>query len=65
MKYVISLTRNVRVPLDVNTKASSYPVVSYRGFRKFKSREQARAFKRTYQGSPVSIINVEKQQVVR
>lgn len=64
-KFAISLSKNVRIPFDVNTDNGNYAVLSYKPFRKFATRDQARAFKREYAGSPVVIINTATQQVVR
>lgn len=64
-KYSISLAKNVRIPHEASTKNGSYPVLSYKGFRKFDTRDQARAFKRSYTGSPVVIVNTATQNIVR
>ena len=64
-KYAISLARNVRIPHEVSTDNGNYAVLSYKPFRKFATRDQARAFKREYTGSPVVIVNTATQQVVR
>ena len=64
-KYVISLTKNVRIPVDAKTDNGNYPVLTFKGFRSFRTREDARAFKRFYSGNPVSIINTATLQVVR
>lgn len=63
-KYAISKTSNVRVPVDANTTPGNYPVISFTAFRKFKTREAARAFKRG-DSRQLSIINLETMQVVR
>ena len=64
-KFAVSLAKNVRIPYDVSTDNGNYPVLTYKPFRKFATRDQARAFKREYTGSPVVIINTATQQVVR
>ena len=64
-KYIISLAKNVRIPHEVSTDNGNYAVLSYKPFRKFATRSQARAFKREYTGSPVVIVNTITQQVVR
>ena len=64
-KFIISLAKNVRIPLDARTDNGNYAVLSYKPFRKFATRDQARAFKREYTGSPVVIVNTATQQVVR
>lgn len=64
-KFAISLAKNVRIPYEANTDKGNYPVLTYKPFRKFATRDQARAFKREYTGSPVVIINTATQQVVR
>jgi hypothetical protein len=65
MKYAISLRKNIKLPAGTSTDNGNYPVHSFKPFRKFRTREQARAFKRTYSGNPVSIVNLTTQQVVR
>lgn len=64
-KYSISLAKNVRIPHEASTKNGSYPVLTYKAFRKFATRAEARTFKRSYTGSPVVIVNTATQQVVR
>ena len=64
-KYAISKRSNIRIPEDANTKASTYPVISYKSFRKFATREEARWFKRFLATTPVSIIDTQRQVVVR
>lgn len=64
MNYAISQTKNVLVPVDANTSNGNYPVLSFKPFRKFHTREQARAFKRADHRS-LSIINLKTMQVVR
>ena len=64
-KFAISLAKNVRIPHEASTDNGNYPVLSYKGFRKFATRDQARAFKRSYTGSPVVIVNTATQQIVR
>lgn len=64
-KYAISLRKNTLVAADANTSKGNYDVVAYRTFRKFKTREAARQFKKSYKGNPVVIINTQTQQVVR
>lgn len=60
----ISLKKNVRVPFDANTTASTYKALAFKVFRKFSTRDEAREFKRSYR-SPVSIINLQGSTVVR
>ena len=60
----ISLKKNVRVPFDVDTKASTYKALAYKTFRKFATRDEAREFKRSY-GKPVAIVNLATSTVVR
>lgn len=64
MNYAISQTKNVRIPNDANTTKGNYPVLSFKAFRKFRTREQARAFKRA-DHRQLSIINLKTQEVVR
>ena len=64
-KYSICLAKNVRIPYEASTKNGSYPVLTYKAFRKFATRDQARAFKRSYTGSPVVIVNTATQNIVR
>jgi len=64
-KYVISLNKNILIPADANTSKGNYDVLKYKAFRKFKTREEARQFKRNYKGNPIVIINTHTQQVVR
>lgn len=64
-KYAISLRKNVLVADGANTRKGNYPVVSYRAFRKFKTRDAARQFKKNYKGNPVVIVNTQTQQAVR
>lgn len=63
-KYAISQTKNVVIPVDANTTNGNYPVLSFKAFRKFRTREQARAFKRGDKRR-LSIINLETMEVVR
>lgn len=63
-KYAVSQTKNVRVPVDANTSKGNYPCVAFTAFRKFKSREAAREFKRNDKRR-LSIINLETMEVVR
>lgn len=65
MNYSISLRKNVRVAKDASTKNGNYDVVDYKSFRKFPTRDAARAFKRAYKGNPVVIINTATSQAVR
>lgn len=64
MNYAISQTKNVRIPNDANTTKGNYPVLSFKAFRKFRTREQARAFKRD-DHRVLSIINLKTMEVVR
>ena len=64
-KFIISLAKNVRIPHETKTDNGNYAVLSYKPFRKFATRDQARAFKRSYTGSPVVIVNTATQQIVR
>lgn len=64
-KYAISLRKNVRIATDAQTSNGNYDVVAYKAFRKFPTRDKARAFKRTYIGQPVVIINTATGQAVR
>ena len=64
MNYAISQTKNVVVPVDANTSKGNYPVLHFVSFRKFRTREQARAFKRADKRQ-LSIINLKTQEVVR
>lgn len=64
-KFAISLRKNVRVADYANTSKGNYDAISYKAFRKFPTRDKARAFKRSYLGSPVVIINLATNQVVR
>lgn len=64
-KYAISLRKNVLVADGANTRNGNYPVESYKIFRKFKTREAARQFKKSYKGNPIVIINTQTQQIVR
>lgn len=64
-KYAISLRKNVLVADGANTRKGNYPVEWYKGFRKFKTRREAREFKKNYKGNPVVIVNIQTQQVVR
>ena len=63
-KYAISQRKNVIVPEDANTTKGNYPVLSFKAFRKFDTREQAREFKRKDKRQ-LSIINLETMEVVR
>ena len=66
MRYAISNVAKVIVPNDVNTKNSIYPVIAYRGFKKFATREKAREYKRTRRYSQqYAIIDTVRQVVVR
>lgn len=64
MNYAISQTKNVLIPNDANTTKGNYPVLSFKPFRKFRTREQARAFKRADHRA-LSIINLKTMEVVR
>ena len=64
MNYAISQTKNVTIPAEANTTKGNYPVISFKAFRKFHTREQARAFKRADKRQ-LSIINLKTQEVVR
>lgn len=64
-KFAISLRKNVLVAKNASTKNGNYDVVAYKGFRKFPTRDAARAFKRAYKGNPVVIINTATSQAVR
>lgn len=65
MNYSISLRKNVLVAKNASTKNGNYDVVAYKSFRKFPTRAAARAFKRSYTGNPVVIINTATSQAVR
>lgn len=65
MKFAISLRKNVTVASDVSTTPGNYDVVEYKAFRKFPTRNAARAFKKSYTGNPVVIINTATSQAVR
>lgn len=62
-KFVISLRKNVRVAEYANTSKGNYDVVSYKPFRSFKTRAEARAYKAIHAGTV--IVNTTTQQVVR
>ena len=64
-KYAISLRKNTLVASYAKTSKGNYDVVAYKAFRKFPTRDKARAFKRTYTGQPVVIINTATGQAVR
>lgn len=64
-KYAISLRKNVSLAIDANTSNGNYDVVEYKTFRKFPTRDAARAFKKSYTGNPVVIINTATSQAVR
>lgn len=64
-KYAVSLRKNVAVAKYANTSKGNYDVVKYKPFRSFRTRDDARAFKRNYSGSPIVIINRATEQVVR
>lgn len=46
-RWAISKTKNIIVPVDVNTKNSTYSVIAYKPYRKFTTRSEAREFKST------------------
>ncbi len=64
-KFAISLRKNVRIAEGANTSKGNYDAVSYKPFRKFATRKLARDFKKAYTGSPVVIVNMATNQVVR
>lgn len=63
-QYVISQSKNVVVPTGTDRRKGNYPVLSFKAFRKFRTREQARAFKRD-DHRVLSIINLKTMEVVR
>lgn len=62
-RYAISKKSNVRVPSTVNTKNSIYPVLSFTGFRKFKTRDVAREYKRCL-STPSNYVIVDTQNMM-
>lgn len=64
-KYAISLRSNVRIATGANTSKGNYDVVAFKAFRKFATRDKARAFKRRYLGNSIVIVNTATNQVVR
>lgn len=64
-KYAVCLADNVRVASYANTKNGNYDVVSFKAFRNFGTREEAREYKRNYSGNTLSIINTHTHQLVR
>lgn len=64
-KYAISLRKNVRVADYADTSKGNYDAIAFKAFRKFSTRDAARAFKRGYIGQPVVIVNTITSQVVR
>jgi hypothetical protein len=67
LRYAVSKKQNISIPQGTTTTASTYPVTEYKAFRKFATREQARAFKRlkAFMDLPLSIIDTQRQMVVR
>lgn len=66
MRYAISNVNKVVVPVNVNTKNSIYPVLEYKGFKKFATRAKAREYKRTRRyAQQYAIIDTVRQVVVR
>lgn len=63
--YAISLKKNVTIAQYANSRNGNYDVTSFKPFRKFKTRNEARVFKKNYKGSPITIINLETNQAVR
>lgn len=65
-KYVIANKNSVIVPLDVNTKSSIYPVLSYKTFRRAATRDAARAIKQGFtRPQNYSIIDTVNNVIVR
>ena len=65
-RYAISNIDNVLVSVDANTTASRYPVVQFKAFRKFATREQARSYKRSRKNpQQYAIIDTSTGNVVR
>lgn len=63
-RWAISKTKNVIVPLDVDTKNSTYPVIAFKPYRRFNTRAEARAFKSTLPYR-TNIVDIENSVVVR
>jgi hypothetical protein len=66
MRYAISNVKNVLVPNDANTTASTYPVLEYKGFKKLPTRALAREYKRTRRyAQRYVIVDTQRQMIVR
>lgn len=66
MRYAISNVKNVQIPFVVDTKQSAYPVIKYKGFKNFATRELAREYKRTRMyPQKYMIVDTARQMIVR
>ena len=65
-RYTISKKENVLIPEHADTTLSGYPVTSYRGFRKFVTREAARSYKRSLKiPSKYCIVDTVNANIIR
>lgn len=66
MRYGITNVKNLVIAASANTKASTYPAVEHKVFRKFATRQEAREYKRTRrhpQNYP--IVDLQRNMVIR
>ena len=66
MKFAISRKDNVLIPADASTTAGRYPVLGFKAFRKFATRDAARVYKQGLRNPQnYSIVDTVNQMVVR
>ena len=66
MRYGVTNVKNLVIGRDANTTNSTYPAVEYKVFRKFKTRDEAREYKRTRRyPQRYPIIDLKNNMVVR
>ena len=66
MRYAIANKNTVLVPELVSTTPSTYPVTAFKVFRKFSTRELARAYKQSRRNpQDYSIIDLKQEAIVR
>lgn len=65
-RFAISNINNVLIPTEASTTPSRYPVNSFTAFRKFATRAEARAYKRTRKNpQQYAIIDTATNNIVR
>lgn len=61
----VALRKNIVVEDHVDRSESAYPAKSYTIYRWFKTRKEARIYKKNRTGNPVHIIDLRDGHVVR